>query len=124
MSVEFAFLAKHDLLLVQLASLAERYFTEAPNTCLVKLRQFAEALAQQVAASAGVWTSDEKTQAELLRPLKYTKSLPRQSADLFQAICKAGYAATHEHTATHAQALQHLKLARHLAIWFHCSLRS
>ena len=120
-SGNFAFLAKHDELLVQLASLAERYFTDDPNTSLIKLRQFAEALAQQVAASAGVWTSDDETQADLLRRLKYSDILPRQSADLFHAIRKAGNAATHEHTATHAQALQHLKLARQLAIWFHRS---
>lgn len=120
-SVNFAFLGKHDPLLVQLASLAERYFTDDPNTCLIKLRQFAEALAQQVAASAGVWTSDEETQADLLRRLKYSDILPRQSADIFHAIRKAGNVATHEHTGTHAQALQHLKLARQLAIWFHRS---
>ena len=76
-AVNCAFLAEHDPLLVQLASLAERYFTDDPNTCLLTLRQFAEALAQQVAASAGVWTSDEETQAELLRRLKYTDILPR-----------------------------------------------
>jgi type I restriction enzyme R subunit len=89
-SENFGFLAQHDELLAQLASLAERYFTDDPNTCLIKLRQFGEALAQQVAASAGVWTSHEENQLELLNRLKASNILPRQSADLFHAIRRAG----------------------------------
>ena len=46
----FAFLEEHDELLVQLGMLAEKYFADDPNTCLLKLRQFGEALAQHVAS--------------------------------------------------------------------------
>ena len=35
---------------MRLAALAERYFADDPNTCLIKLRQFTELLAQSVAA--------------------------------------------------------------------------
>ena len=45
----FTFLAAHDQQLVRLATLAERYFKDDPNTCLIKLRQFGELLAQLTA---------------------------------------------------------------------------
>ncbi len=38
----FDFLEVYDTQLVRLGALAERYFKEDPNTCLIKLRQFAE----------------------------------------------------------------------------------
>ncbi len=47
----FAFLDHHDAQLGRLASLAERYFPDDPNTCLIKLRQFAELLAQRCCQS-------------------------------------------------------------------------
>ena len=40
----FAHLEEHDQLLVHLGMLAEKYFTDDPNTCILKLRQFGEAL--------------------------------------------------------------------------------
>lgn len=52
-SVNFGFLLTHDPLLVALGAQAERYFTEDPSTCLLKLRQFSEVLAQEAAASVG-----------------------------------------------------------------------
>jgi type I restriction enzyme R subunit len=42
----FGFLQGHDLQLARLGFLAERYFHDDPNTCIIKLRQFGEALAQ------------------------------------------------------------------------------
>ena len=41
-SANFSFLADHDLQLTRLAALAERYFADDPNTCLIKPRQFGE----------------------------------------------------------------------------------
>ena len=37
-----AHLEEHDQLLVRLGMLAENYFTDDPNTCILKLRQFGE----------------------------------------------------------------------------------
>ena len=42
----FAFLSDYDPLFLQLAQSAERAFSADPNTTLIKLRQFAEAIAQ------------------------------------------------------------------------------
>ena len=39
-SANFGFLSAHDAQLERLGALAERYFKDDPNTCLIKLRQF------------------------------------------------------------------------------------
>jgi len=69
-SFNFAFLAVHDPQLVRLGALAEQYFTSDPNTCLIKLRQFGELLAQLVAAEVGLYVSPDERQIDLLRRLK------------------------------------------------------
>jgi type I restriction enzyme, R subunit len=66
-TANFDFLARDDAQLVRLGALAERYFREDPNTCLIKLRQFGEVLAQLVAAKAGLYRSPDEPQADLLR---------------------------------------------------------
>ncbi len=78
----FTFLAAHDQQLVRLATLAERYFKDDPNTCLIKLRQFGKLLAQLTAASAGLFTSREETQVDLLRRLKLANVVPRETDNL------------------------------------------
>jgi hypothetical protein len=55
-SRNFQFLAPYDLQFVRLAALAERYFRSDPNTSLIKLRQFGELLAQEIAARVGLFT--------------------------------------------------------------------
>lgn len=117
-SANFAFLRSHDVQLVRLGALAERYFQDDPNTCLIKLRQFAELLAQLTAAKTGLFLSTEENQADLLRRLKAERVLPPQVADLFHQIRMVGNKATHQYTGTHAEALTQLKIARHLGIWF------
>ncbi len=44
-SLNFSFLARHDPLLVKLASVAEQLCYLYPDTAILKLRQFAEMLA-------------------------------------------------------------------------------
>jgi hypothetical protein len=66
-SPNFDFLGTQDAQLVHLGALAERYFKDDPNTCLIKLRQFGEALAQLTAAKAGLLASPDEPQADLLR---------------------------------------------------------
>lgn len=71
MSANFLHLRGYDEQLFRLGFLAERYFPEDPNTILLKLRQLAELLAQQVAARFGVEIRVEETQQQLLRRLEW-----------------------------------------------------
>jgi len=115
----FTVLQEHDEQLLRLGMLAERYFAEDPNTCLLKLRQLAELLAQLVASRVGLYLSPEESQFELLRRLEDQGILPREIAQLFGEIRRAGNAASHTLKSDHQTALAMLKIARQLGLWFH-----
>lgn len=118
-SSNFAFLQKHDLQLVKLATLAENYYTNDPVTCLMKLRQFAELLAQMIAKKVGLYTIPNEPQLDLLNRLYNTSYLPKDIYQIFQEIRRVGNQAAHDYIGEHQIALKHLKYARELGIWFH-----
>jgi type I restriction enzyme, R subunit len=118
-SANFSFLVVHDRLLDHLGALAERYFADDPGTCILKLRQFGEVLAQRIAAQAGLYTSTDENQVELLARLRDHGLLPREVADLFHGLRKAGNAAAHDIRGDHREALHQLRMAWQLGVWFH-----
>ncbi|HEY7552915.1 MAG TPA: type I restriction-modification system endonuclease [Hyphomicrobiaceae bacterium] len=118
-SANFAFLSVHDAQLVRLAALAERYFRDDPATAIFKLRQFAELLSKQIAARQGTYEGERETFEETLRRLAYERIIPKEVADLFHALRKAGNSAAHEVRGSHPDALAALKFARQLGVWFH-----
>ncbi|WP_323750376.1 type I restriction-modification system endonuclease [Marinobacter sp.] len=120
-SANFAFLAEHEPLFVELASAAERAFSSDPNTTLIKLRQLGEALAQHLAARSGVDFDEQTSQSDLLYRLNKELRLEPQVKELFHTLRIEGNKATHEFRTRHKQAMDGLKLARELAIWFHRS---
>ena len=118
-SANFGFLGRYDGALVAVAAQAERYFAEDPVTCLMKLRQFGELLAQQLAERAGVFVDVDEAQSDLLGRLKRDTAYPRDVIDLFHDLRRAGNEAVHQQRGDHATALAGLKVARQLAVWFH-----
>ena len=52
-AANFDFPVGHGTQLVRLGGLAERYFKDDPNTCVIKLRQFGEVVAKLTAAQSG-----------------------------------------------------------------------
>lgn len=119
MSVNFLHLRGYDEQLFRLGFLAERYFPEDPNTTLLKLRQLAELLAQQVAARFGVEIRVEETQQQLLRRLEWDGVLEREVAELFHGVRRKGNLANHDLHGDHATALNILRMAWQLGVWFH-----
>lgn len=122
-SANFAFLSPQDETLAKIGSLAESYFVDDPSTCLIKLRQFAELLAKEVAASIGLDYRFYPTQHELLQALQDRGILVDEIAQGFQQIRKIGNRATHENKGSHDDALSMLKIARELGMWFYKSFR-
>lgn len=118
-SFNFGFLVAHDDRLVTLGGLAERYFRDDPSTAIVKLRQFAELMAKLIAARHAAYKGERETFEETLRRLSYDRFIPKEAADIFHALRKAGNAAVHEAKGNHATALTALKFAWSLSIWFH-----
>lgn len=122
-STNFQFLQQHDPLLAQLCAAAERNFSaEDPNTCLLKLRQFGEALTQHIAAVLGVDVAPDIKQADLLVMLQRKGYLDRSVSDMLHLLRQQGNAANHEFfdtPITRSQALTAMRVARELAVWFH-----
>jgi len=106
----FTHLRAHDEQLLRLGQLAERYFPEDPNTCLLKLRQLTELLAQLVASNVGLFTSPDEKQADLLRRLQDQGIVPREVGNLFHEVRRAGNDANHRLAGDHRTALLALRL--------------
>jgi len=121
----FDFLAASHSQLAKLGALAERYFAEDAPTALVKLRTFAEQIANEIAARNALLPDGRSPGFEpLLRSLQQRSILPRDVAELFHFLRKAGNDAAHEHRGSAGEALTALKLARQVAIWFHRTYRA
>ncbi len=115
----FAHLEQHDEQLLRLGMLAEKYFADDPNTCLLKLRQLSELLAQLIAAKTGQLLAPEETQYELLRRLQDSGMVPREIFQLFSEMRRTGNAANHALEGDHRGALSALKMTWQLSLWFH-----
>jgi type I restriction enzyme R subunit len=115
----FDFLKQHDPLFFQLAFSAERVFASDPNTTLIKLRQFGEALAQNLAVRCGIEFDDQTAQADLLYRLNRQIRLDPKVLELFHTLRIEGNRATHQFKTQHKEALDGLRIARALALWFH-----
>jgi len=115
----FSFLLEHDPIFFQLASVAEKMFKSDPNTTLVKVRQLAEALAQEMASKLGIESYEYQGQYELIDLLEKKLSFSYKVKNLFHALRKEGNRAVHEFTTNHNQAVKALKNAYKLSIWYH-----
>lgn len=102
-----------------LGALAEQFFTQDANTSLMKSRQFAELMVQEVAAVTGHYDpSLRETTFDLLRRLAAQQVLPKDVSDVFHAVRKLGNRATHQFTGTAGDALSALKFCRSLGVWY------
>ena len=106
----FGFLEGYEPQLHRLGVLAERYFSEDPNTCNIKLRQFSELVSQLTAIRFSLVVSQSENFSDLLRRLKNECSLPKAVGDIFHALRIAGNQAAHHNADDFAIALSGLKL--------------
>lgn len=120
-SSNFAFLEEHTPIFLQLTRAAEGSFSSDPNTTLMKLRQFGEALAQDLAVRVGVKFDATTSQADLLFNLGREIQLDSNIRNLFHILRVEGNKATHNFRTQHREALDGLRVARALAIWYHQS---
>ena len=123
-SPNFGHLAAVDPLLAHHGALAERSVFADPVTALFKLRQFGEVLAQQAAASTGMYASSEEPQIDLLRRLGDGRVIDYEVCDLFHSLRKAGNRAVHDSVGTQRDALRQLRIAWKLGVWFQKAFRS
>lgn len=105
--------------MVDVFSRAEEYVHSDPNTALIKIRQFAEILAQYTAVKVGVPEWERGSQADLLNLFKNRGIYGELALNLFHSIRKTGNKAAHAVHSSSADALSHLKMAHALAVIFH-----
>lgn len=115
----FWFLRGHDPVFLTLASMAEQVFAADPNTTLIKLRQFGEAFAQDMAGRAGIVVDERTSQADLIFQLARELRLDPRIRELFHVLRVEGNKATHGFSTQHREAMDGLKVARELAVWYH-----
>lgn len=120
-SSNFEFLSGHDQLLYRLCVAAERNYHDDPNTTVIKLRQFGEAIVKHLAAVFSIGDNSGQAQVDLLKTLQVRRLIDRNVADLLHYLRKEGNAAAHQFQTTQPQAKSALKIARELALWFHRS---
>ncbi len=121
-SVNFSFLADISPnldLLHCFAFQAEMYLHSDPNSCLIKIRQFGELLAQEIAARNGESIDPGESQHNLIWRLKNKGILKHRSIDIFHKIREAGNQATHSALNDYDRALECLQDAHQLAGWFY-----
>ena len=109
--------------MVPLCLSAERNFAARdPNTCLLRLRQFGEALAQHVAAVFAIDAPVYGKEVGLLVLLQRKGHLDRSVADMLHLLRQVGNAANHAFLDTPVSmgpALSTLRVSRKLAVWLH-----
>lgn len=119
-SINFDFLKEHDPMFLQLATIAERIFVFDPNSTLIKLRQLAEALAQDLAVRCGITVDITTKQVDLIYRLDRELQFGPDVRNLFHTLRKEGNRAVHEEFVTsHAEAMNAMRMARQLAVWYH-----
>ena len=118
MDSNFGHLADVAPQLARLGELAERLFHIDPPTSIGKARSFAELLAKEVAARAGLPSEARTTFEDLLRRLRDDGLLPIEVGEVFHFLRRVGNAAIHENSGTPGEALTALKAAWQLGVWF------
>lgn len=87
--------ASYEPELAKLGFRSEKYFAEAPNAFIIKIRQFGEQVARTVAAYLGIFADRAEKHVSLLRRLDGTGKFPKDVASVFHSIRKIGNNANH-----------------------------
>ncbi len=114
----FSYLSPDWPVLNELGELAERNLYIDPNTSLIKLRMFAEALVKYLMAYEGIEDPVGGTQISRISALSNNGVIPDRLLPLFHSLRKVGNKATHEVFGTIESAQTHLQFAYRLGVWF------
>jgi type I restriction enzyme R subunit len=120
----FDFLSPDWPVLNELGEFAERNIYIDPNTSLIKLRMFAEALAKYLLAYEKMDDPVAGAQVARINLLSNNGVIPDQLLPLFHSLRRTGNKATHEVFGTIESAETHLQFAYRLAIWFRQTYRT
>jgi len=121
MSSNFRHLLEIEPTLSRLGTLAEQFLPIDANTALVKLRQYAELLAEVLASRAGTFQPGE-SQKDRLDRLRNEGLLSDEVFQLFTSLRREGNKATHEFSGSDSRARTLLRFAWQLGLWLRWTL--
>ena len=104
--------------LYRIAQLAESYLYTDPNGCLVKLRQFAEVMVNEVLQTEHIALPYDNTQANRINLLKHKEIIEYQLANLLHQLRLKGNEAVHGAFESVDTAKTILQMAFKLAEWY------
>ncbi len=112
--------------LAEFCIFAEKYIHQDPITSLMKIRQFGELLAKELAASISLYTNPRESQYILLNKLEEKGIIKSNVVNLFHQIRIAGNKANHEVSGSnqienyknYKIALKQLNNCHKLSIWY------
>ena len=114
----FAFVKPHSSALAELGERAERYFTDDPNTTLIKLRQLIERLVKELVRVERVHVSHDGKLLDMLHQLYDAGKLEKYPYGLLNKIRRSGNEAVHGLNNRHREAAEQLRNARSLMVWY------
>lgn len=117
MSRNFDFLNPRDAVLFEHVERAEKYFPTDPSTCLIKLRQFAERLADLLVHLHKVPVSSDDL-LDRIKILERAGKMRSMYAGFMHEIRQFGNRAVHRFEGSAVDATKQLRNAWHLAIWY------
>jgi tetratricopeptide (TPR) repeat protein len=115
----FTFLENHSPQLFSLVTVAEKCYASDPITCLIKLKQFGEVLAQSVVSYLRLYAIPGESQQELLNRLYYMGYVYEHIYQMFQQLRQTGEQAIRYHIGDTKTSLQSLQYARELSVWYY-----
>ena len=106
------------LLLYRIAYLAETYLYTDPNGCLMKLRQFAEVMVNEVFQIEHIALPYDNNQANRISVLKREGIIEHQLGSILNQLRQRGNEAVHAGFDSVTSAKTNLQMAYHLAQWY------
>lgn len=120
-STNFRHLTEIEPTLARLGDLAEQFLPVDANTTLIKLRQYAELLAEILASRAGTFRPGE-SQKDRLDRLRDEGLLNDEVFQLFTSLRREGNRAAHTFSGTESRARTLLRFAWQLGLWLRWTL--
>lgn len=114
----FDFLSDKWGILANLGETAERNVFIDPNTTLMKLRVFAEALTKYVLAYEEIKETNDTNQTDRIQALRRDDLISQELENILHTIRKKGNKAMHEGYGTQKEAEVLLHMGYRLAVWF------
>ena len=114
----FAFVNGLSTTISELGQRAETYFSDDPNTSLIKLRQMVERMVDEIIGYSNVFVGKDDGLLDRILKLEHNGLLPPFPAGLCHSVRRAGNDAVHGIVNQHKIAAEQMRNTRRLMVWY------